>query len=67
MQGRCPHAIDPNEQCPLLCHYALCERPMHRITGDPALVFNPVIDRSAAAKEICTRCAFFLSEGPRLP
>ena len=66
MRGRCPHAIDPNEQCPLGCHYAMCERPTHQVTGDPMLVFNPERDYSAAAKETCTRCIFFLTNGPRL-
>ena len=66
MRERCPHAIDPTEQCPAGCFYAACDRETHRVTGDPALVFDPTVDRSAAAKEICTRCAFFLINGPRL-
>jgi hypothetical protein len=66
MRGGCPHAIDPDEQCPLSCHFAKCERTTHRTTGDPMLVFDPTIDRSAAAKEICTSCAFFLTNGPRI-
>jgi hypothetical protein len=66
MRERCPHAIDPAEQCPISCFYAKCDRDTHSITSDPALVFDPTIDRSAAAKEICTSCAFFLTNGPRL-
>ncbi|MGB4582443.1 MAG: hypothetical protein WBI91_11390 [Coriobacteriia bacterium] len=65
MRERCPHAIDPNEQCPLGCHYAMCERPTHQVTGDPALIFDPTADFDAAAKETCTRCVFFLTNGPR--
>jgi hypothetical protein len=65
MRARCPHAIDPGEQCPLGCRFTLCDRPTHRVSADPALVFDVTIDRSAAAKEICTRCEFFLTHGPR--
>lgn len=66
MRGRCPHAIDPTEQCPLSCIYASCHRSTHQPTGDPMLVWDPTVDRRAAAKETCTRCAFFLTNGPRL-
>jgi len=66
MQERCPHAIDPAEQCPMACFYAKCDRETYSLTSDPGLVFDPTIDRSAAAREICTRCAFFLTNGPRL-
>jgi hypothetical protein len=65
MRAGCPHAIDPTEQCPAGCMFSTCDRPTHRVTSDPALVFDPTVDRSAAAKERCTRCAFFLSNGPR--
>jgi hypothetical protein len=44
----------------------MCDRSTHQVTGDPALIFDPTVDRSAAAKEICTRCVFFLTNGPRL-
>lgn len=66
MQSRCPHAIDPTEQCPLSCMFAKCDRPTHATTGNPDLIFDPTVDRSKAAKEICTACAFFLTSGPRL-
>jgi hypothetical protein len=66
MRSRCPHAIDPDEKCPLGCQYAACYRDTHRATGDPMLVFDPTVDHRAAAKETCTRCAFFLTNGPRL-
>lgn len=65
MQAQCPHAIDPEEQCPLSCHFAACDRSTHRPTWDPALVFDVTVDRSAAAKEVCVRCEFFLRHGPR--
>ena len=67
MQADCPHAIDPDEQCPVSCLYATCDRPQHRITSDPALIFDASVDRSAAAKGGCTICAFFLKNAPRIP
>jgi hypothetical protein len=66
MQAGCPHAADPDEQCPTACFFAKCDRPTHRTTGDPGLIFDPTVDRRAAAKEICTQCEFFLVNGPRL-
>lgn len=66
MRGRCPHAIDPQEKCPVGCQYAACDRPTHRVTGDPALVFDPAVDRRVAAKEVCTYCVNFLTNGPRI-
>jgi len=66
MRAGCVHAINPAEQCPSGCFFSSCDRPTHRVTGDPALVFDPTIDRARAAKEICTRCAFFLTHGPRV-
>lgn len=66
MRERCPHAIDPAEKCPLGCQYAVCFRSTRQATGDPALIFSTTVDRSAAAKETCTQCAFFLTNGPRL-
>ena len=65
MQAECPHAIDPDEQCPVSCFYAKCDRSQHRTTSDPALFFDPSVDRRAAAKAGCTTCIFFLTNGPR--
>ncbi|MBN1193051.1 MAG: hypothetical protein JXA36_05125 [Coriobacteriia bacterium] len=66
MREGCPHAIDPEEKCPLSCQYAKCDRSTYRATTDPALIFDLSIDRSAAAREVCTGCVFFLTNGPRL-
>jgi hypothetical protein len=66
MQAECPHAIDPEEKCPAGCFYAQCGNDTRKVTGDPALVFDPSVDRSAAAKEPCLHCEFFLRHGPRL-
>lgn len=67
MQATCPHAIDPNEKCPVQCNFSRCTRPTHKRTSDPFLVFDPDVDRSAAQKEVCHSCEFFLTNGPRLP
>jgi hypothetical protein len=66
MQAACPHAIDPTEKCPAECYYGKCGNDTNKATGDPALIFNPDIDRSAAAKQQCVYCEFFLTRGPRL-
>lgn len=66
MRSGCPHAIDPRERCPLGCNYAACDRPTHQATGDPSLIFDTTVDRTAAAKDTCVHCAFFLTNGPRL-
>jgi hypothetical protein len=66
MMSRCPHDT-PGDKCPARCNFAACERPGHVQTSDPALIFAPSIDRRAAIKETCTYCAFFLTNGPRMP
>jgi hypothetical protein len=66
MRAGCPHAADPAEQCPARCSYGQCYRPTRSSTGDPALVFDVSIDRSAAAMESCLYCEFFLINGPRV-
>lgn len=66
MQSRCPHDM-PTDKCPSKCAFAQCDRPSHELTTDPALVFEPYIDRSAAIKEVCGYCGFFLKNGPKLP
>lgn len=65
MMADCPHFL-PGERCPAKCAFAQCDRPSHRVTGDPALVFDPTADRAAAIKETCLYCAFFLEHGPRV-
>jgi len=66
MQATCPHATDPTEKCPAECFYAKCGLPTHKTTSDPALIFEPFIDRDAAIKEPCIYCEFFLTRGPRV-
>ena len=66
MQAACPHAIDPEEKCPVECYYAKCGNATYAPTGDPALIFDPTVDRSAARKQQCVYCGHFLTKGPRL-
>lgn len=65
MMSRCPH-VNPTERCPSRCAFAQCDRPSHAPSSDPALIFDPTVDRDAAMKEQCTFCAFFLTNGPRI-
>ena len=66
MQSDCPHAAGPGDKCPTKCAYAACDRAMYELTVDPALVFDPTVDRDAAIKGGCAFCGFFLTNGPRL-
>jgi hypothetical protein len=66
MQAECPHAVEYKDNCPTKCAFAACDRPTHELTIDPELVFDPTVDRSAAIKDTCTFCAFFLRNGPRV-
>lgn len=65
MRGRCPHALNEDEKCPLSCFYAKCDRATYDAVNDPWLLLDPAVDRSAAAKEVCTTCRYFLVSGPR--
>jgi hypothetical protein len=65
MRATCPHNM-PGHQCPTKCAFAQCDRPSHGLTTDPALIFDPSVDRSAAIREECTMCAFFIKNGPRV-
>lgn len=68
MEERCPHAV-PGEfsPCPAGCRYAGdCDRPMHIFASDVALLLDASVDRSAAVKETCMSCEYFLKNGPRI-
>jgi hypothetical protein len=66
MQAECPHHSVFEDQCPAKCAFAWCDRPNHAVTADPDLMFSAEIDRSAAIKESCITCEFFLVNGPKL-
>lgn len=63
MQSRCPHNI-PGEPCPAECHFAVCERPTHKVIDDPLLMLDPDINFDAAIKEGCRICSFFIEHAP---
>ncbi len=66
MQAECLHHTKFNDRCPTKCNFADCDRPTREVTGDPALIFDPTVDRSVAIKEECLHCAFFLTRAPRI-
>ena len=66
MQAECPHPVDFKDNCPAKCAFAVCDRPTYKLTTDPDLVFSVEADRSAAIKDVCFTCEFFLTRGPKL-
>jgi hypothetical protein len=66
MQLECPHSVDFNDNCPTKCAFATCDRPTYVLTTDPALVFDPTVDRNAPIKDGCQYCGFFIKNGPRV-
>mgnify|MGYP007057166642 CR=1 FL=1 len=65
MQAECLHAVKLFDRCPTKCAFVQCDLPQSELTSDPALVFDPSVDREVAVKEPCLFCAFFLTHGPR--
>lgn len=66
MQAECPHSVDFKDNCPTKCAFASCDRPSYEMTTDPALIFDPTVDRDVAIKDGCKFCGFFLTHGPRI-
>lgn len=66
MQKDCPHPQELKDNCPTKCAFAVCDRPTYELTVDPVVLFDPTVDRSAAIKDGCITCAFFLTHAPRL-
>jgi hypothetical protein len=66
MEAECLHSNSPDERCPSRCNFARCERSTSGVTSDPALIFDATVDRTAAIREVCLFCPFFLKNGPRL-
>lgn len=62
-QSRCPHNT-PGETCPADCLNTYCTRPTHETVSPLDALMNPEVDRSAAVKETCKFCRFFLEHGP---
>ncbi|MDR1015572.1 MAG: hypothetical protein LBL86_11455 [Coriobacteriales bacterium] len=67
MWSRCPHATSSEDGvCVAECFYTACQRTQRRVTADFALLLDPAVDRTAAVKENCLNCAFFLQNAPRV-
>lgn len=66
MQSTCAHPMQLMDNCPTKCAFAHCDRPQNEFTNDPALLFDPTIDRSVAIKDDCLLCGFFLSNAPKI-
>ena len=65
MQSRCPHNV-PGEPCPSDCNFSACDRRTHQVAEGLAILDNPEVDRSAAVKEVCRACIFFIQNGPSI-
>ena len=67
MQADCPHPRRVHGQLPTKCAFAMCDRPTLRADDrSRAHLLRLIVDRSAAIKEVCLFCEFFLTHGPRL-
>ncbi len=66
MQADCPHTIEPDEKCPARCAYGRCSSPDNAPLSDRLMALDPTVDRSAAQREQCLYCDFFLKRGPRI-
>lgn len=69
MWSRCPHNADDRgiySPCPMDCCYTYCDKPQHEMATDINLLLDPYVDRTAAKKEQCRTCAFFLRTAPRI-
>jgi hypothetical protein len=67
MWSRCPHATASSDGvCVAECCYTRCDRPQHKTTVALDLFLDPTLDRSAACKQTCTFCEYFLVNGPRV-
>ena len=67
MRSRCPHALQTEyHPCPADCSFSWCDNPQHDPVSGLDILSYPEVDRSAAMKENCRYCRFFLEHGPRL-
>jgi hypothetical protein len=66
MQAECMHFTSFKDNCPSKCAFAACDRPTNKATSDPELIFDPTVDRTAAIKDNCHFCEFFLKNAPRV-
>jgi hypothetical protein len=66
MASRCPHAIASTDGvCPADCCYTACDKPQHELAIGIDML-DPTVDYTAAVKETCRFCKFFIKNAPRL-
>ena len=65
MQEYCPHALG-NDFCPPDCKFTACTRPTHKVAVGLEILSYPETDRTAAVKEVCRSCMFYLEHGPKV-
>ncbi len=67
LSQECPHGrTDCYSPCTIECQFAQCRNPWHKVATDFNLLLDTTVDRSAAIKEGCRACEFFLKYGPRI-
>ncbi len=62
--GDCPHYA--TGICPRTCMYTVCANPWHEKASGMETFAAADVDFSAALKENCHSCRFFLEHAPRL-
>lgn len=62
--GDCPHF--GAKLCPRTCMYTICEKPQHEKASGMETFSAVDVDFSAALKENCHSCRFFLKHAPRV-
>lgn len=67
LSSECPHGrTDCYSPCTIECQFAQCDHPWHKVSSDFNKLLDTTVDRSAAMKEGCRVCEFFLTYGPRV-
>lgn len=60
----CPH--NTIDLCPRGCMYTICDKPQHELASGMEIFSAYDVDFSAARKENCHSCKFFLAHAPRI-
>ena len=60
----CPH--DTVDLCPRSCIKSICDNPQYERASGMDIFSSPDVDFSAARKENCHSCKFFLKNAPRV-
>lgn len=62
--GDCPHFTA--KLCPRTCMYTICDRPQYQRASGMETFEAVDVDFSAALKENCHSCRYFLDNAPRV-